>query len=155
MIPERVVETIHGPAFMHVSTRDERLRPFQVFAIGAVVHPDRETVTVFVPESRSENILNDLKNNGRVALAVGLVTHEAYQVKGSYISSRPAEAQERTIQEIYRSKVLSSMRQAGYPEQIARPLVLGMVYQPSVAITFRVAEVFLQTPGPEAGKKIA
>jgi hypothetical protein len=47
------------------------------------------------------------------------------------------------------------MLQAGYPEQIARPLVLGMTYQPAVAITFHAEEVFLQTPGPDAGKKIS
>jgi len=155
MIPERVVEVIQGPAVMHVATRNENLLPFQAFAIGAVVHPDHETITFFVPESRSERILNDLKSNGRVALAVGMTTHEAYQVKGSYLSSRPVEAKEQAMQEIYRTKLLSSFLQAGYPEQLARPLILGMEHRQSVAITFRVEEVFLQTPGPEAGKKIA
>lgn len=155
MLPDRVIEVIQGPAIMHVGARNENLRPFQVFAIGAVVHPDRETITFFVPESRSERILNDFKSNGKVALAVGMATHEAYQVKGSYLSSRPTEAKERAIQEIYRAKLLSSFIQAGYPEQLARPLILGMAYHPSVAITFRVEEVFLQTPGPDAGKKIA
>jgi hypothetical protein len=33
--------------------------------------------------------------------------------------------------------------------------VLGYVYQPAVAITFRPEAIFLQTPGPHAGKKIA
>jgi hypothetical protein len=47
------------------------------------------------------------------------------------------------------------MLQYGYPEQIAKPLILGFRYKPSVAITFRVEEIFLQTPGPEAGKKIS
>jgi hypothetical protein len=47
------------------------------------------------------------------------------------------------------------MIQAGYPEQIMKPLVLGYLYQPGVAITFHVEEIFLQTPGPEAGKKIS
>lgn len=155
MIPDRIIEVIHGPAFMHAGTRDERLRPAHTFVIGAVVHPDQETITFFVPESRSQRILSDLQNNGRVALAVGLATHEAYQLKGVYISPRPADAKERTVQEIYRSKLLSAMLQAGYPEQIARPLVLGMAYQPAVAITFRAEEIFLQTPGPEAGKKIS
>jgi hypothetical protein len=140
---------------MHAGTRDERLYPAQTFVIGAVVHPDQETITFFVPESRSERILSDLKSNGRVTLAVGLATHEAYQLKGVYISSRPADAKERAVQEIYRAKVLSAMLQAGYPEQIAKPLVLGFVYQPAVAITFRAEEIFLQTPGPEAGKKIS
>jgi len=140
---------------MYAGTRDERLCPAQTFVIGAVVHPDQETITFFVPESRSERILSDLKSNGRVALAVSLLTHEAYQLKGSYISSRPTDTKDRTVQEIYRSKLLSAMLQASYPEQIARPLVLGMAYQPAVAMTFRVEEIFLQTPGPEAGRKIS
>ena len=154
MIPDRIVEVIHGPAVMYAGTRDERLRPAQTFVIGAVVHPDQETITFFVPESRSERILSDLKSNGRVALAVGLLTHEAYQLKGVYVSSRPTDAKDRAVQEIYRSKVLSALLQAGYPEQIAKPFVLGFAYQPGVAITFRAEEIFLQTPGPEAGKKI-
>ena len=155
MLSDRVIEVIQGPAIMHVATRNESFRPFQVSAIGAIVHPDRETVTFFVPESRSERILNDLQSNGRVALAFGIVTHEAYQAKGSYLSSRPAEAKEQALQEICRAKILSSFIQAGYPEQIIRPYILGTAYQPAVAITFRVEEVFLQTPGPDAGKKIA
>ncbi len=155
MIPDRVVEAIHGPAVMYAGTRNERLHSAQTFVIGAVVHPDHETLTFFVPESRSERILSDLNNNGRVALAVSLTTHEAYQLKGVYISSRPTDAKDRAVQEVYRSKLLSAMIQAGYPEQIAKPLVLGFTYQPSVAITFRAEEIFLQTPGPEAGKKIS
>lgn len=155
MIPDRIVEVIHGPAVMHAGTRDEKLRPAHTFVIGAVVHPDRETITFFVPESRSERILSDLKSNGKVALAVGLVTHEAYQLKGVYVASRPTDAKDLAVQEIYRAKLLSALLQAGYPEQIAKPLVLGLAYQPAVAITFRVEEIFLQTPGPEAGKKIS
>lgn len=155
MIPDRIADVIHGPAFMHAGTRDEQLRPTQTFVVGAVVHPDRETITFFVPESRSGRILSDLENNGRVALAIGLVTHEAYQLKGVFISSRPTDAKDRAVQEIYRSKLLSSMLHAGYPQQIAQPLVLGFVYQPGIAITFRVEEIFLQTPGPGAGKKIS
>lgn len=154
MISDRIVEVIHGPAWMFAGTRDEGLRSTGTFVIGAVVHPDRETITFFVPESRSERILSNLKNNGRVALAVGVPTHEAYQLKGVYVSSRPTDAKDRAVQEIYRSKLLSTMIQAGYPEQILKPLVLGYRYQPGLAITFRVGEIFLQTPGPEAGKKI-
>jgi hypothetical protein len=88
MIPDRIIEVIHGPAVMYAGTRDERLRPAQTFVIGAVVHPARDTVTFFIPESRSERILSNLTSNGRVTLAVGLPTHEAYQLKGVYESSR-------------------------------------------------------------------
>jgi hypothetical protein len=155
MIPDRIVEVIHGPAFMHAGSRDEKLRPAHTFVIGAVVHPDREAITFFVPESRSERILSDLKSNGKAALAVGLATHEAYQLKGVYVASRPTDAKDLAVQEIYRAKLLSAALEFGYPEQIAKPFVLGLAYQPGVAITFRVEEIFLQTPGPEAGKKIS
>ena len=155
MIPDRVVELLHGPAFMQVGTRDERLCPAHAFVVGAVVHADRETVTVFVPASRSERTLSNLKNNGRVALGIALASHEAYQLKGTYLSSRPTVAEDIARQETYRAKLLAAARQAGYPEEIARPLTLGFAYRPGVAITFRVEEMFLQTPGPGAGNKMA
>lgn len=155
MIPDRVVEVIHGSAIMYVGTRDEELRPAHTRVIGAVVHPDHETMTFFIPESRSERIVSDLKNNGKIALAIGLPTHEAYQVKGTYISSHPTDTRDWAVQEAYRSKVLSALLQAGYPEQIVKPYTLGFVYRPGIAITFRAEEIFLQTPGPEAGKKIS
>src|SRR5262245_33880310 len=154
MIPERVVEVLHGPAVMMVGTRDAELRPAHTVVIGAVVHDDRETLTFFVPESRSAKVLEHLRDNGKVALAFGLMSHEAYQVKGAYLSSRPTDDHDIAIQDTYRSKMLEASRQI-FPVEIAKPLVLGFRYRPGVAITFRVEEVFLQTPGPGAGSKMA
>lgn len=153
MIPDRVVELLQGPAFMQVGTRDARLRPAHAMVTGAVVHADRETVTLFVPEARSPRILSDLQDNGRVALGIALASHEAYQLKGTYLSSRPTGDEDVALQETYRTKMLAAVRQV-YPEEIARPLVLGCRYRPGVAVTFRVEEVFLQTPGPGAGNKM-
>lgn len=155
MISDRVVELLHGPAFMQVGTRNAELHPAHTWAIGAVAHADRETVTLFVPESRSTRILGDLQDNGRVALAIALASHEAYQLKGTYLSSRPTGEEDIALQDAYRAKLLAAARQAGYPEEIARPLTLGFAYRPAVAITFRVEEIFLQTPGPGAGNPMA
>lgn len=151
MIPDRVVEVLHGPAFMQIGTRDDELRPAHTFAAGAVVHDDRQTVTVFIPTARSGRVLRDLTGNGRIALGVSLASHEAYQLKGTYVSSRPTNDAERARQEAYRAALLASALEAGYPEAIARPMTQGIAYTPGVAITFRAEEVFLQTPGPGAG----
>lgn len=151
MIPDRVVEVLHGPAFMQIGTRDDGLRPAHTFAAGAVVHDDRQTVTVFVPTTRSGRVLRDLTGNGRIALGVSLASHEAYQLKGTYVSSRPTDDAERARQEAYRAALLASALEAGYPEAIAWPMTQGFAYTPGVAITFRAEEVFLQTPGPGAG----
>jgi hypothetical protein len=111
-------------------------------------------VTIFVPTARSDRVLRDLQANGRIALGVSLASHEAYQVKGTYVSSRPTRDPERARQEAYRVALLASALEAGYPEAIARPLTQGFAYVPSVAITFRAEEVFLQTPGPGAGTRL-
>ena len=155
MIPDRVIEVLHGPAYMQIGTRDAALRPSHTFAVGAVVHDDRETVTVFVPTARARRILADLESNGRVALGIALVSHEAYQLKGSYLSTRPTDASDLARQETYRKALLDDALRVGYPDEIARPLTQGFAYTPGTAITFRAEQVFLQTPGPGAGTPLA
>lgn len=154
LIPERVIEVLHGPAVMLVGTRDAALRPAHTSAVGAIVHDDRRTVTFFVGASCSARLLSDLRDNGRVAFSFGWVSHEAYQLKGSYVSSRPTGDDDVARQEAYRSRLLAAVRQV-YPEEIARPFALGVAYRPGVAVTFRVEAVFLQTPGPGAGTRLA
>jgi hypothetical protein len=151
MIPDRVVEVLRGPAWIQIGSRNEALRPAHTMAVGAVVDDDRQTVTVFVPAARSERVLRDLRENGRIAVGVSLASHEAYQLKGTYVSSRPTDDADRARQEARRAALLESALEAGYPETIARPLTLGLACTPGVAITFRAEEVFLQTPGPGAG----
>lgn len=151
MIPDRVVEVLHGPTWIQIGSRDEALRPAHTVAVGAVVHDDRQTVTVFVPTARSGRVLRDLTGNGRIAVGLSLASHESYQLKGTYISSRPTDDTDRARQEARRAALLASALEAGYPETIARPLALGLAITPGVAITFRAEQVFLQTPGPGAG----
>ena len=154
MIPDRVIELLHGPAYMQIGTRDAALRPAHTFAVGAVVHEDRETVTVFVPNARAGRMLADLESNGRVALGIVLASHEAYQLKGSYLSTRPTDASDLARQETYRKALLEDALRVGFPEEIARPLTQGLAYTPAIAMTFRAEQVFLQTPGPGAGTSL-
>src|SRR2546429_4232723 len=102
---------------MQVGTRDAPLRPARAWVIGAVVHADRQTVTFFVPESRSARVLSDLQDNGRVALGLGLASHEAYQLKGTYVSSRPTGAENIALQETYRTEWLPAGLPARHPAQ--------------------------------------
>ena len=153
MIPDRVVEVLRGPSVMQLGTRDAELRPAHSYVAGAIVHDDRQTITFFVTERRSKRILSDLEHNGRVAMAIAQASHEAYQLKGSYVSSHPASDEEYAFQEAYRSKLWPALAEF-WPEEMVKPMILGAVYRPSVAITFRVEEVFLQTPGPRAGSKM-
>jgi pyridoxamine 5'-phosphate oxidase-like protein len=153
VIPDRVVEVLRGPSVMQVGTRDGALRPTHAYVSGVLVHDDRRTITFFVTERRAERMRSDLEDNGRVALTIAQTSHEAYQLKGSYVSSRPASAEEYALQEAHRARLWQALAQF-LSEEIAKPLILGAAYRPSVAITFRVEEVFVQTPGPRAGGKM-
>jgi hypothetical protein len=125
-----------------------------VCVVGAILADDRATVTFFVPESRSARLLSDLRDNGRVAFEFGLASHEAYQLKGTYLSCRPTTAEDVARQEAYRSGLFAAF-QSVYPPPLAKAFALGAAYQPGVAVSFRVEEVFLQTPGPGAGSRLA
>src|SRR5262249_55006914 len=120
-IPDRVIEVLSGPSFVQIGTRDETLRPAHTYAVGATVHEDRQTVTVLVPTARAARILPHLESNGRVALGMGLFSHEAYQLKGTYLGTRPTNADDLARQEAYRRALLADALRAGYPEEIARP----------------------------------
>jgi hypothetical protein len=155
MIPDRVIEVLSGPSYVQIGTRDEKLRPAHTLAVGAMVHEDRRTVTVLVPTARAARILPHLEANGRVALGIALASHESYQLKGSFLATRPTDANDLARQEAYRMAWLADALKIGFPETIARPLTLGFAYTPSIAITFRAEEIFLQTPGPGAGNRLA
>ena len=155
MIPDRVIEMIHGPSYLQLGTRDDGLRPAHTFAVGGMVHGDRQTVTVFVPSERVERIVAHLEGNGRIALGIGQVSHEAYQVKGIYLSRRPTTGEDVARQEAYRKALLADALRVGFPEEIAHAFSQGFAYTPGVAITFRAEEVYLQTPGPDAGSRLA
>jgi hypothetical protein len=154
MIPDRVVEVLHGPAYVQIGTRDATLRPAHTLAVSALVHDDRQTVTVFIPAGRAKRVLTDLESNGRIAVGVALASHESYQLKGTYLSTRPTGADDLARQEVYRKALLADALRAGFPEEIARPFTQGFAYTPGVAITFRAEQVFQQTPGPGAGNPL-
>ena len=151
MIPERLVEFINGPVAMSVGTRDEKLNPHANLAMGAIVNQDRETITFYIPEIMSEKILKNLNDNSRIALTISEpISHETYQFKGAYVSSRKSEEKDIAFQEDFRDKLISLNKKFGRPEKIVK----NFVYKPSMAVTFRVEDIFNQTPGPGAGKKI-
>ena len=151
MIPEKLVEFIQGPTFMFVGTRDEKLSTSVKAVFGAIVNQDRETITFFVPEIMSEKMLRNLDDNGRVSLTMTqMPSHETYQFKGGYISSRKSNDKEIAIQDVHCDKMVLLMEMVGFPKEYWT----GYIYKPSVAVTFQVEDIFDQTPSPEAGKKI-
>lgn len=154
MIPERLVPFFHGPTFFHLGTRDRSLQPWRTTGYGVRVHDDRATVTLLVGASAATRALADLADNGRVSLGCNQATHESYQLKGTFIESRPATAEDLERIVAYQASLVTTLS-AEMPEEMARGLVYAFNTVPAIAITFRVEDVFVQTPGPGAGERIS
>jgi hypothetical protein len=147
MIPDRLVVFVHGPVVSWVGTRDARLRPTVAWVFGARVLAVTDEIIAFVPDVEVERTKRNLEQNSLVAFtAVQPVTHEAYQFKGKLVEMRPSNDEERAVQDIHRAKLISHFT------IFSRELFGGFTLHPSTALTFRVEQIFVQTPGPGAGR---
>jgi len=149
MLPEKIVDFMHGGVFGWIGTRDARLRPALTWAFGVRVSAARDEITAFVPDVEIDLTRSNLSQNGLVALnVVQPITHESYQFKGKLQGMRPSTEEEQAVQEILRAKVAALL--VMFPPE----LVTGYIGVPSTAITFTVEEAFVQTPGPGAGRPL-
>jgi|APSaa5957512535_1039671.scaffolds.fasta_scaffold191296_1 hypothetical protein len=150
MITDHLVDFVHGPIVSWIGTRNEKFRPTVAWVFGAKVDRENDRITVFAPNTELDQTQRNLEQNGMVAYtcADGL-THESYQFKGNMIELRETTDEERAIQDIHMSKWISYF-DGVYPDG----LTTGYVAHPSTAVTFQVKEIFVQTPGPDAGEQI-
>ena len=151
MIPDKLVEFLTGPVVLLVGTASTALRPSGAYAFGLTADAEKDVITFFLPDVEGEDVLRDLRENGRVAVTASQGgSHETYQVKGRLIEARPVDDGEKAFQDAYREKAIAHYTPLGVPEGYFG----SMVYDPSTAVSFRLEEVFDQTPGPAAGDKI-
>ena len=137
-----------------VATRNDALEPFVTRGWGVLVHDDdRLRVSVSVPRAASTRTLADLAANGRVAVSLGdQMTFRAVQIKGRSIA--PFEdADPATLERAAQQFALFAEKSTklGVPAHLAQVLFTTDL----VTITVVADEIFDQTPGPGAGKKVA
>jgi hypothetical protein len=152
MLPQRLVDHVHGPVLGWIGTRDARLRPTISWVMGARCLRTSDEIALFIPDAEIERTLRNVEHNGQVAATfVDPISHDAYQFKGKFGKLRPTTEEERAIQEIHREKINASLvNLLRFPAALA----LGYRIHPSTALTFKVEHVFVQTPGPGAGRQL-
>jgi hypothetical protein len=151
MIPENIIEFLERQIFMHVGTRDGKMRPREIMAWGIRMAEDKRSISILIPAVTAERTIKNLMDNQRIALTcVYIPNHESYQFKGTYLSHDAGTEKEDAELEKYFS---------GYPEifktiGMSPDFLAPVQYKPAVSVKFLVEEIFVQTPGPNAGKKI-
>jgi hypothetical protein len=122
---------------------------------GWRIGPGGRTFTAFLPDSSVPHLLEALLDNGRLAVTLEEVgTHETYQIKGRYVSHRPVQPTDIDLARRVRERFVKGVRSL-YPQAGAAERLGASVPAPSVAVEIEVDEVFLQTPGPGAGTRLA
>ncbi len=147
ILPE-LVGFCEGGVSLLLGTRDASNRPACARLVGARVWPERDRVTVLVPEVPGARVLANLRDNGLVAITfVRPIDARGMQVKGRCAAVRAATDDERALAERYRASLAESLFGVGMHQ--AR--VVRLRVEPLAAVDVLVEQVFQQTPGPTAG----
>ena len=131
------------------ATRDARLRPETVRVLALEARAGEEEMTIYLPDAVSARMVENLRDNGRIAVvASDPMDNRSVQLKGAMVSCQPASDLQRAPADAYRAKMARALAQVGVPQAI----LFRAQFWPAHAVRFKVEGIFLQTPGPAAGK---
>ena len=152
VIPGMITEFLDRATVGIAGTRDKNKVPHVHRTSGWRLSQDRRTMAFLVSGVFTDHLVSSLEDNGHIALTVlEAGTHETYQFKGRYLASRPCSDDDmhlfRQIRDRF-TRVVST--RFGVPEAVCRRFVA----QPELTISFEVHEIYLQTPGPGAGRRL-
>lgn len=154
-LPPQMVAMMAAGVSVLVASRDERLRPSVMRAMGSHVDAAAGTVTVFLSRRQSADLLRDIERSGQVAVMFSQPsTHLSVQLKASRVQVRPAAAADRAILERYVAAMEREIEAVGYPTRLVRAMLSSQL-DDLVALGFQPEQVFEQTPGPRAGAVLA
>jgi hypothetical protein len=149
-LPPELYSLLDGPSIMFIATRSAAMEPTSSLAFGLRIAPDEREVTVFVPTPLAPLLFPDLRDNGQIAINIVRPTdHRAVQIKGLWLGERRTDDSDRSYLERYRDALTQEMGLVGVP----RSFWLRIHWWPTVALRMEVRDVFVQTPGPSAGRR--
>lgn len=150
-LPDDLVDLLEGGVSIAIASRDADLRPECAHVFGLHVGADRDAVTVYVNGDTSARLVDALRVSGRASVVVSrILDHHTIQMKGRVIEVRPGSAEDLAIQDRYAIAYAEQLALIGVPRQLMRRVRL----RPCLAIAVSIDELFVQTPGPQAGRRM-
>jgi Pyridoxamine 5'-phosphate oxidase len=151
MIPPAMLELLQTGVSVVVGTRNATLMPECTRAWGIRVGKDRSSVTIFLTETISQKTLQNLRENGQVAISCSRpIDHVACQLKGRLRAIRSAGQRDRENSRSWHHEFVGELVAIGVPAQLCE----AWISEPALAIDIDVTDVFHQTPGPGTGEKV-
>jgi hypothetical protein len=147
-----VVEFIQGGVAVGVATRDDDLRPEFARGWGPEVSADGRSLRLCVSAPEGSRMRANLERNGAVAVGFSPPTiARAVQLKGVAGVVREPEAADLDRVERHVQSFVVEAGRIGAPAELSQRMFMrtGLV-----AVEFLIDEVFDQTPGPTAGRRL-
>jgi hypothetical protein len=150
-IDGQVRELIAGGVATIVATRDEQLRPSIGRGWGISVAADGDEVTLCVEAPAGSRMRANLDAGGVIAVTCSLpTTYRTVQLKGRVLALVDPDAKQLKHVHDHAEAFSAEAEQVGLPPRCGfRFLDDGLV-----SVSFAVAEVYDQTPGPNAGARM-
>jgi hypothetical protein len=147
------VELITGRVSIIVASRDARLRPHLMRAVGCRLSQDWRRVTVLLPEGRARELLQDLRDNQQIAVVFSRPSSNlTIQLKGNDATVTPSAPEDQALAERYLQGFIEEIGPLGHSADVAHT-ILGHDGA-LTSVHFTVAAAFEQTPGPTAGQPL-
>jgi hypothetical protein len=151
LLNEELAGFLESGLAITASTRDGELWPAGAWGWAVKVHADRSHLTLFLHDAAAAAMLENLEAHPEIALALDLPsTHRACQVKGRYVSSRRARADERSLVERQVEALRADLEVIGVP----RAMTAAWRPWPCTALKVLVTHLYDQTPGPGTGEPL-
>jgi hypothetical protein len=151
-LPSEIVAFIEDGVTLSIGTRDREGMPETVRGCGVVVLPGAARLRIYVPVDNGALTLANLREDARIAITMCRpITHQTIQVKGRAAAIRDADPSERPVVEAYREAYQRTLSLIGLPPRISSRLAIW----PAAAVEVELSEVYGQTPGPDAGARMA
>lgn len=152
MIGSELAAFLEQGVGIHIGTRNEHLEPSGARALAVKVEGGGSHLVVYVAEIGASRLRGDLESNGQAAVVFGRPEDErSCQVKGVCVDIRCVNESERPMVQEQWDGFMQQLEKIGIP----RVSAANWITWPAVAIRLKVTTIFEQTPGPQAGARIA
>jgi hypothetical protein len=147
-----VAEFIGRGVSLVVATRDEHMVPAATRGWAAVPSADGTAVTVCIPAPPGSAVRANLESNGALAMSCTLPSsYRSVQIKGTATTLAEPTSDQLEHAERHIKAFLEETLPFGYEPSYGHRVGVGPL---DLAVTFAVEELYDQTPGPSAGRRL-
>jgi hypothetical protein len=138
---------------MILSAADPTGAPAIARGLGARVADGGACIEVFISRTQWPDAVSGLTPGAQVAATfVQPATYESYQLKGRVLDLGPADSAGAAFASAYMDRILQMLGSLGVRQQQVQAF---LALNDPVRLRFAPSAVYLQTPGPGAGRPLA